>query len=105
MVGRGRFTVLASIGGAAWADAARTVSKRHGIPVEAHVIGPGRELEDLFGGWALGREVGEAGCVLVRPDQHVAWRTRDAAADAADAEGRLSDALGRILGRRGREMA
>jgi 2,4-dichlorophenol 6-monooxygenase len=105
VVGHGRFTVLTGIGGEAWANAARAASERYGVAVEAHVIGPGRELEDLFGDWTEVREVGEAGCVLVRPDQHVAWRTREVAADAADAEGRLADALGRILGRRGREMA
>lgn len=102
LVGQGRFTVLTGITGQAWADAARAASDRYGVPVEAHVIGPGREYEDLFGDWAEAREVGEAGCVLVRPDQHVAWRAHGAAADAAD---RLADALGRVLGRRGREMA
>jgi 2,4-dichlorophenol 6-monooxygenase len=105
LVGHGRFTVLTGIGGEAWAEAAHAVSERYGVPVGIHVIGPGRELEDLFGDWAGAREVGEAGCVLVRPDQHVAWRAKDAATDAADAEGRLADALSRILGRRGREMA
>lgn len=69
------------------------------------MIGPGRELEDLFGDWAEAREVEEAGCVLVRPDQYVAWRAHGAAADGGDAEDQLSDALGRVLGRRGREMA
>ena len=105
LVGHGRFTVLTGIGGEAWVGAARAAAGRHGVPVEAHVIGPGRELEDLFGDWAEAREVGEAGHVLARPDQHVAWRAKDAAADAADAESRLGDALGRILGRPGREMA
>jgi 2,4-dichlorophenol 6-monooxygenase len=38
------------------------------------VIGPGREYTDLYGDWSLLREVGEDGCVLVRPDAHVAWR-------------------------------
>ena len=105
MAGHGRFTVLTGIGGEAWANAAHAASERYGVAVEAYVIGPGRELEDLFGDWAEAREVGEAGCVLVRPDQHVAWRAKDAAADAGDAESRLADALGRILGRQGREMA
>ncbi len=105
VVGHGRFTVLTGIGGEAWANAANAASACYGVEVEAHVIGPGRELEDLFGDWAETREVGEAGCVLVRPDQHVAWRAKEAAADAGDAESRLADALGRILGRQGREMA
>jgi len=99
--GKGRFTVLTGIGGEAWVDAARAAAERYGIAVEAFVIGPGREYEDLFGDWAEAREVGEAGCVLVRPDEYVAWRAQD----AADAEKRLIDVFGRILGRPAREMA
>ncbi len=101
MAGHGRFTALTGIGGEAWAAAARSAAERYGIPVEAHVIGPGQELTDLYGEWAETREVGEAGCVLVRPDQHVAWRAQD----AADAEARLLDVLGRVLGRGESEMA
>ena len=99
--GKGRFTVLTGIGGEAWVDAARAAAERYGIAVEAFVIGPGREYEDLFGDWAEAREVGEAGCVLVRPDEYVAWHAQD----AADAEKRLIDVFGRILGRPAREMA
>ena len=46
-----------------------------GIDLVAHVIGPGREYTDLYDDWARAREVGEDGCVLVRPDAHVAWRS------------------------------
>jgi len=101
IAGKGRFTVLTGIGGEVWVDAARAAVERYRVPVEAYVIGPGREYEDLFGDWAEAREVGEAGCVLVRPDEYVAWRAQD----AADAERRLLDVFGRILGRPAREMA
>jgi 2,4-dichlorophenol 6-monooxygenase len=102
LAGRGRFAVLTGINGAeAWTGAARAASERYGVPVEAHVIGPGRELEDLFGDWAEAREVGEDGCVFVRPDGYVGWRARD----AADAGPGLLDALGRILGRHDRTAA
>lgn len=105
VVGHGRFTVLTGIGGEAWVAATHAAAEHYGIAIEACLIGPDRDLTDLFGDWAEAREVGEAGCVLVRPDQHVAWRAKDAATDAGDAVGRLANALGRILGRRGREMA
>ena len=102
LAGRGRFAVLTGTnGGEAWTAAARAAAGRYGVPVEAHVVGPGRELEDLFGDWAEAREVGEDGCVFVRPDGYVGWRARD----ATDAEPRLLDALGRILGRQGQAMA
>ena len=61
--------------GEAWAEAAAKVAEELGIEVAAHVIGPGREHIDLYEDWARAREVGEDGCVLVRPDAHVAWRS------------------------------
>ena len=105
MVGHGRFTVLTGIGGEAWVAAAQAVAERFSIPVDSHLIGPGRELTDLFGDWADAREIDEAGCALVRPDAHVAWRAHHAANNAGDAARRLSDALGRILGVRHHENA
>ncbi|MFN3224842.1 MAG: FAD-dependent monooxygenase [Hyphomicrobiales bacterium] len=79
LVGRGKFTILTGINGEPWADAAEKVSKTLGIDVRAHVIGPRRAIIDHHGDWARAREVNEAGCVLVRPDQHVAWRAEDMA--------------------------
>ncbi len=105
IAGHGRFAVLTGIGGETWAEAARVAAEQYGVAIETHVIGPAREFEDLFGDWAEAREVDEAGCVLVRPDQHIAWRAHEAAADLADALGRLAEALGRILGRPASKMA
>ena len=95
LAGKGRFALLTGIGGEAWLAAARAAAERLGIEVASFVIGPGRELEDPFGEWAAAREMGDAGCVLVRPDMHVAWRAQD----AAEAERRLVGALGHVLGR------
>ena len=58
----------------------------------AHVVGPAREYQDLYEDWA--REVGEDGCVLVRPDMHVAWRANGMADDPA---AELLDVMSRIL--------
>ena len=49
------------------------------------MIGPGRDAHDIYDDWARAREVEESGCVLVRPDAHVAWR-RAAVADDCAAE-------------------
>jgi 2,4-dichlorophenol 6-monooxygenase len=35
----------------------------------------------VLGAWTRAREVSDAGCVLVRPDRHVAWRSHDAVDD------------------------
>jgi 2,4-dichlorophenol 6-monooxygenase len=60
------------------------------------VIGPGREITDLYDDWARLREIGEDGCVLVRPDAHVAWR---APGLVPDPELALTDALRLLLDR------
>jgi 2,4-dichlorophenol 6-monooxygenase len=74
LAGKGRFCLLTGIAGEAWADAADKVAAELGVEVAPYVIGPGREHIDLYEDWARAREVGEDGCVLVRPDLHVAWR-------------------------------
>jgi 2,4-dichlorophenol 6-monooxygenase len=96
VVGQGRFTVLTGIGGEAWVAAAARAAAALGVEVSAYVIGPGRELEDLFGDWAALREIEDTGCLLVRPDQYVGFRAMHLAEDAAAS---LSGALRQILGR------
>jgi 2,4-dichlorophenol 6-monooxygenase len=98
LVGKGRFALLTGISGAPWADAAQAVAGTLGIEIAAHVIGPGRRYIDLYDDWARLREVGEDGCVLVRPDAHVAWR---AAAMTADPAAELERVLRMILDRPG----
>jgi 2,4-dichlorophenol 6-monooxygenase len=95
IAGKGRFVVLTGIGGERWIEAARKASSTHEIAIEAFVIGPGRDFTDLYGEWAEAREIGESGCLLVRPDAHVGWR----AAEAGDEQNRLSAAVARMLGR------
>ncbi|MEU3795634.1 FAD-dependent monooxygenase [Streptomyces fructofermentans] len=73
----GRWTLLTGIAGEAWKDVAAQVGKSLGIPLETVVIGPGREVADLYYDWAKLREVSESGVLLVRPDKHIAWRAMD----------------------------
>ncbi len=69
-----RFTLLARIQGAAWVDAAQRLAAELGIPLTALRVGLGCEATDPHGDFARVSEVGESGCLLVRPDQHIAWR-------------------------------
>ena len=101
LCGHGRFTVLTGIGGEAWAEAARAIATDHGLPVEAFVIGPGRDATDIFGDWASLRGTAEDGCVLVRPDHHVAFRAPHVSGDARH---QLEVALLRVLGRQPHEV-
>lgn len=74
LCGQGGFTLLTGLGGQAWVDAAAQVSADLGVAVRAHVIGPRRPFVDHGGEWARLSEIGDSGCLLVRPDQHVCWR-------------------------------
>jgi 2,4-dichlorophenol 6-monooxygenase len=83
VTGKGRFTLLTGIGGEGWLAAAARVGEALGIEIAAVRIGPRCDLEDHLGAWARAREVRDSGCVLVRPDHHVAWRSEALAADPA----------------------
>jgi 2,4-dichlorophenol 6-monooxygenase len=95
LTGRGKFTLITGIGGEAWAEAARSVGQKLGMGIRLQVIGPRRDFEDHVGDWARAREVSDSGCILVRPDHHVAWRAMNA---SASAEKDLSAALMKVLG-------
>jgi 2,4-dichlorophenol 6-monooxygenase len=96
LAGRGRFAVFTGIGGEAWAEAAREIAAETGVDIVAHVIGPGRDYQDYAGDWANTREIDDAGCILVRPDQFIAYRHPVA---ATDAKAKLTEALSRVLGK------
>ncbi len=96
LAGKGAFCLLTGISGQAWADAATAVAAELGIELNVHVIGPGREYTDLYDDWSRSREVSEAGCVLVRPDAHVAWRSDGA---VAQPRAELTAVLRQVLAR------
>ncbi|MDQ0851855.1 2,4-dichlorophenol 6-monooxygenase [Arthrobacter sp. B3I9] len=91
-----QFTLFTGITGEDWATAARKVSDQLGVKVKAVVIGPGRDVTDLYFDWAKLRGVEEDGAVLVRPDKHVGWR---AARLPENPETALRDAMSAILNR------
>ena len=82
ITGKGKFALLTGISGEKWAAAANAVAKELGVEIDVHVIGAGRQYTDLYEDWTRLREVGEDGCVLVRPDQYVAWRSDSLPANA-----------------------
>ncbi|WP_380169562.1 FAD-dependent oxidoreductase [Jannaschia sp. R86511] len=96
VAGHGRFTLFTGIGGDGWAVAAQRLSAELGVEVHAAVVGPGREYTDLYDDWARLRETDEDGCVLVRPDHHVAWRSLHLVADPYPV---LRDVLAQVLDR------
>ena len=97
LAGKGRFSLFTGIGGDVWTTAAAEVAARTGVEIASYVIGPGRDVLDTYDDWARASEVEESGCIFVRPDAHVAWRSRSLADDPNKA---LTEVLDRILGLR-----
>ncbi|KAI1123578.1 FAD binding domain-containing protein [Nemania abortiva] len=75
LAGKGRFTLFTGHGGGEWRSAANQVSKTIGVEIAVYAVGYGLEYEAVYGDWYRLREVDEDGCVLVRPDNFVAWRS------------------------------
>lgn len=95
LTGKGQFTVITGIGGDAWVAAARALAASHNLPIRVVKIGPRCAIQDHSGDWVRASEISDAGCLLVRPDQHVAWRS---AGVAADPQADLARAFATILG-------
>ncbi|KAJ9603045.1 hypothetical protein H2200_012340 [Cladophialophora chaetospira] len=74
--GKGSFALFTGIGGGKWKTAAQELSTELKIPIAAYSIGYGQDYEDIYLDWAKIRDVEESGCVLVRPDYFVAWRSQ-----------------------------
>jgi 2-polyprenyl-6-methoxyphenol hydroxylase-like FAD-dependent oxidoreductase len=73
------FTLLAGPNGAAWCRAARAVAAELALGLDAVNVGDARGLiEDPEGKFPEAYGIEPAGCVLVRPDGFVAWRSRTA---------------------------
>ena len=96
LCGGGAFTLLTGIGGEAWCAAAETEAARLGLSLRCHVIGPRQPFVDHTGDWSRASEVGDTGCLLIRPDHHVAWRS---ASLTEDPEADLRRVLSQILAR------
>lgn len=96
LAGHGAFTLFTGIGGQDWIKAAKEIAAQLDIKINTILIGAGCEYTDLYGDWAGIREIEESGCLLVRPDFHIALRKQKAQTDAASV---LSTALKHILGK------
>ena len=79
----GNFVLLCSQ--SEWRKASVAARESFGIALETIVIGGDGEWQDVNGDWSRLGEIEAGGAVLVRPDGHVAWRTKDMPADPAAA--------------------
>jgi 2,4-dichlorophenol 6-monooxygenase len=92
----GSFVLIVGERGADWSGPAAELGEAYGIDLRVVSIGDGCDWRDAERGWNRMREVGEDGAVLVRPDNHVGWRSPG----SEEAHLSLDDALAKILRRR-----
>ncbi|MGF6785875.1 FAD-dependent monooxygenase [Paraburkholderia sp. 35.1] len=81
-----------------WETAAKETTDRLGMPVEVVVIADDAQVSDPSGEWRNVREIQDDGAILLRPDQHVAWRctTAPVGVDLAQC---LTDVLAQVIDR------
>ena len=93
-----RFTLIVGAGGQGWVAAASTVAAELGVPIKVARAGLRQEFDDIEGEWLRIRDVSDRGCLLVRPDRFIAWRSHDLPSDPAAA---LRQTIRSVLGRGG----
>lgn len=84
-----RFTLVAGAAAKPWIEAAAAMTPA------LHCIAIGSDVRDRDGDWSRQLGIEADGALLVRPDQHVAWRS---ARGVDDPRGALRSALAAILG-------
>jgi putative polyketide hydroxylase len=87
--------LLAGSDGEPWRRAAQAVGTSW-PPLIAFTVGKDGDLGDPDGNWHEDYGVSADGAVLVRPDGHVAWRSRSSASNPTET---LRAALDGLLGR------
>ncbi|MEX0407477.1 FAD-dependent monooxygenase [Aquibium sp. LZ166] len=91
---KGNFVLITGCRAEAWRQAAIQIAGSEGIRLVTVRIGDEGDYRDPHRDWLSLRDIGEDGAILVRPDNHVAWRSRTGHPDAV---GVLSDAFATIL--------
>ncbi|KAH6642818.1 FAD binding domain-containing protein [Boeremia exigua] len=94
LAGKGSFCLLFGVGGEAWRAAAQRISSATNIPIVSYGIGHGLDYMDIRRDWRSKRGVAETGCVLVRPDRFVAWRSTG---QPGNCEEKLMHVLDKVL--------
>ena len=97
LCGKGNFSIFTGIGGEEWLKAAKNIKTQLGIKIQCNIIGPDQDFEDHAGEWSSIREISDSGLILVRPDQHICWRSKDMMSNSSE---KLMDVMKKILHKR-----
>ena len=97
LCGKGNFSIFTGIGGEEWLKATKNIETQLGIKIQCNIIGPDKDFEDHAGEWSSIREISDSGLILVRPDQHICWRSKDMMSNSSE---KLMDVMKKILHKR-----
>ena len=97
LCGKGNFSIFTGIGGEEWLKVAKNIETQLGIKIQCNIIGPDQDFEDHAGEWSSIREISDSGLILVRPDQHICWRSKDMISNSSE---KLMDVMKKILHKR-----
>lgn len=81
-----------------WDDAVQAAAQALGVPIDLVVIADDATYTDSNREWLRVREISDEGAILLRPDQHVAWRCLNAPQNS-DLCAHLTGVLSRVLSR------
>jgi 2,4-dichlorophenol 6-monooxygenase len=70
-----RFVLITGPGGTAWREAAAEVAEKFSVEIVTSFVGEGADWVNPDGRWRRVRAIDDTGAVLVRPDNHIAWRS------------------------------
>ena len=97
LCGKGNFSIITGIGGDEWLKAAKNIETQLGVKIQCNIIGPDQDFEDHAGEWSSIREISDSGLILVRPDQHICWRSKEMISNSSE---KLMDVMKKILHKR-----
>ncbi len=76
-------TLIVGINGEPWVTAAEKAAAELGIRLVTRPVGYRQLYDDVCGDWWRISDTEDAGCLLVRPDRHIAWRSAQLPDDPA----------------------
>ena len=94
-LGRERLTLMIDAAASPWRTAAAHICRRFMIPLFVVAIDNQEADDDANDGWLACYGIDSDGAVLIRPDGHIAWRSRSA---VADPEATVANVLDHVLG-------
>lgn len=77
-------------------SAAEDVSRELGVPIRGYGVGLREEYNDVFGEWTRMRDIRDHGCLLIRTDRFIVWRSHPGVSDPT---GTLRSVMRKILNR------